>query len=54
MPKFRYKAKNRFGQISRGILVEDDENDLRRMLNNQEYFLVSHRKIQESSQMFAS
>lgn len=53
MPKFRYKAKNRFGQISRGILVADDENDLRRMLNNQEYFLVSHRKIQESSQMFA-
>jgi type IV pilus assembly protein PilC len=53
MPKFHYKAKNKYGHISKGILIATDENDLRRMLNAQEYYLIYVRKIQESSQMFA-
>lgn len=53
MPKFHYKAKNKDGHISKGILIATDENDLRRMLNAQEYYLIYVRKIQESSQTFA-
>jgi|LFRM01.1.fsa_nt_gb type IV pilus assembly protein PilC len=52
MAKFRYKAKNIDNKIMKGVLFAKDEEELRQILSNQKYFLVSARKISESTQFF--
>lgn len=53
MPKFRFKAKDLNNKIINGIFFAKDEDDLREIINNLDYFLISSKKIQESSQMFS-
>lgn len=52
MPKFRYKAMTDQNKIVKGVYIADDEDDLREIITNQHYYLISCKKIQESSQMF--
>ncbi len=52
MAKFRYKAKNLDNKIIKGTLFAKDEDELRQIISNQNYFLVSSRKIPESTQFF--
>lgn len=53
MARYRYKAKNTEGKVVRGIFFAEDEEELREILANQEYYLVRHNKISESSQIFS-
>ncbi|MGM9900141.1 MAG: type II secretion system F family protein, partial [Bacilli bacterium] len=53
MPKFRYKAMTEQNKIVKGVYIADDEDDLREIITNQHYYLISCKKIQESSQMFS-
>lgn len=53
MPKYRFKAKNIDNKTMRGILIAKDDDDLREIISHQNYYLISHRKIAESSQLFA-
>lgn len=53
MPKYRYKAKNIENKTMRGILVAKDVDDLREIISHQNYYLIFHRKVAESSQLFA-
>ena len=52
MAKFRYKAKNLENKVIKGVLFAKDEEELRQIISNQKYFLVSARKIPESTQFF--
>ncbi|HEY8396278.1 MAG TPA: hypothetical protein VIK96_05825, partial [Bacilli bacterium] len=52
MAKFRYKAKNLDNKIVKGVLFAKDEEELRQIISNQKYFLVSARKVPESTQFF--
>lgn len=53
MPKYRFKAKNIENKTMRGILVAKDVDDLREIISHQNYYLIFHRKVAESSQLFA-
>jgi len=53
MAKFRYKAKNLENKVIKGVLFAKDEEELRQIISNQKYFLVSSRKIPESTQFFS-
>ena len=52
MPKFKFKAKDLNGKVIRGLFFAKDEEDLREIVDNLDYFLISSRKIAESSQIF--
>ncbi len=52
MARFRYKAKNLDNKVIKGVIFAQDEDELRQIINNQNYFLVTSRKIPESSQFF--
>lgn len=53
MPKYRFKAKNIDNKILRGVYVARDDDDLREIISNQGFFLISFRKIPESAQLFS-
>ncbi|HON64544.1 MAG: type II secretion system F family protein [Bacilli bacterium] len=53
MPKYRFKAKNIENKILRGVYVAQDDDDLREIISNQGFFLISFRKIPESAQLFS-
>ena len=53
MPKYRFKAKNIENKILRGVYVAQDDDDLREIISNQGYFLISFRKVPESAQLFS-
>lgn len=53
MPKYRFKAKNIENKILRGVYVARDDDDLREIISNQGFFLISFRKIPESAQLFS-
>lgn len=52
MHKFKFKAKDIDNKIIKGVFFAQDENDLRDIIDNLGYFLISSRKIAESSQIF--
>lgn len=52
MNRYRFKATNMAGKTIKGVLYAKDENDLREIVRNLNYFLVSFSKIAESSQIF--
>jgi len=53
VPKYRFKAKNIENKILRGVYVARDDDDLREIISNQGFFLISFRKIPESAQLFS-
>ncbi len=52
MPKFKFKAKDLNNKIIHGVFFAKDEEDLRAIISNLDYYLISSKKIQESSQLF--
>lgn len=52
MPKFKFKAKDLNGKVIRGLFFAKDEEDLRAIVDNLDYFLISSKKVAESSQIF--
>ncbi|MBR6515998.1 MAG: type II secretion system F family protein [Bacilli bacterium] len=52
MPKFKFKAKDINNKIIKGVFFAKDENDLRAIVDNLDYYLISYKKIAESSQLF--
>ena len=54
MPKFKFKAKDLNNKVIHGVFFAKDEDDLRAIISNLDYYLISSKKIQESSQLFLS
>lgn len=52
MPKFKFKAKDINNKVIKGVFFAKDENDLRAIVDNLDYYLISYKKVAESSQMF--
>lgn len=52
MPKYKYKAKNLDNKVIKGIFYAQDEEDLRDIIANQNYYLISSKKIAESADLF--
>lgn len=52
MPKFKFKAKDINNKVIKGVFFAKDENDLRAIVDNLDYYLISYKKIAESSQLF--
>lgn len=52
MPKFKFKAKDINSKVIKGVFFAKDENDLRAIVDNLGYYLISYKKIAESSQLF--
>lgn len=52
MPKYRFKAVDENNKKIKGTFLANDDNDLKRIMKNQNYYLISYRKIPESSQTF--
>lgn len=52
MPKFKFKAKDINNKVIKGVFFAKDENDLRAIIDNLDYYLISYKKIAESSQLF--
>lgn len=53
MAKYRFTAKNTEGKILRGTYFAADENDLRQILANQEYYLINYSKQNETSDFWS-
>ena len=53
MTRYRYKAKNTDGNVIRGILSVEDEQELREVLSARGFYLVSSRKINDRSEFFS-
>lgn len=47
MPKFKFKAKDLNNKIIHGVFFAKDEEDLRAIISNLDYYLISSKKIQE-------
>lgn len=52
MPKFKFKAKDINNKVIKGVFFAKDENDLRAIVDNLDYYLISYKKVAESSQIF--
>ena len=52
MPKFKFKAKDLNNKVIHGVFFAKDEDDLRAIISNLDYYLISSKKIQEGSQLF--
>ena len=52
MPKFKFKAKDINNKVIKGVFFAKDENDLRAIVDNLDYYLISYKKVAESSQLF--
>lgn len=53
MPKYKFKAMDINNKKIKGIFIAQDDDDLKTILTNQNYYLISYKKIAESSQLFA-
>ena len=53
MPKYKFKAMDINKKKIKGIFIAQDDDDLKTILTNQNYYLISYKKIAESSQLFA-
>ncbi len=53
MPKYRFKAMDINNKKIKGIFIAQDDDDLKTILANQNYYLISYKKMAESSQLFA-
>lgn len=52
MPKYKFKAMDINNKKIKGIFIAQDDDDLKTILTNQNYYLISYKKIAESSQLF--
>lgn len=52
MPKFKFKAKDINNKVIKGVFFAKDETDLRAIVDNLDYYLISYKKVAESSQIF--
>ena len=52
MPKFKFKAKNLNNKVIHGVFFAKNEDDLREIISNLDYYLISSKKIPESAQLF--
>lgn len=53
MNKYKFKAKDINNKITRGVFYAKDPDDLRDIVSSMNYYLISYRKIAESSQLFS-
>lgn len=53
MPKFKFTAMDIYNKKIKGVFIAEDEEDLKDIINNQNYYLISYKKIPESSQLFS-
>lgn len=53
MPKFKFTAMDINNKKIKGVFIAEDEEDLKDIINNQNYYLISYKKIPESSQLFS-
>lgn len=53
MPKYKFKAMDIHNKKIHGIFIAQDEDDLKNIIENQNYYLISYKKIPESSQLFS-
>lgn len=53
MPKFKFKAMDINNKKIHGTFIAQDEDDLKDIIENQNYYLISYKKIPESSQLFS-
>ena len=54
MLRYRYKAKNTKGKVIRGVYNVDSDTELREVLSDQGYYLISYKKQKETSEFFSS
>ena len=52
MNRYRFKATNMAGKTVTGVLYAKDEDDLREIVRNLNYYLISFSKVTESPQIF--
>ncbi len=53
MPKFKFKAMDINNKKIHGVFIAQDEDDLKDIIENQNFYLISYKKIPESSQIFS-
>ena len=53
MNKYKFKAKDINNKITRGVFYAKDPDDLRDIVSSMNYYLISYRKITESSSLFS-
>jgi len=53
MPKYKFKAMDINNKKIHGYFIAQDDDDLKAIIANQNYYLISYKKIPESSQMFS-
>ena len=53
MPKYKFKAVDINNKKIRGVFIAQDEEDLKNIVENQNYYLISYKKLPESSQIFS-
>lgn len=53
MPKYKFKAMDINNKKIKGIFIAQDDDDLKTIITNQNYYLISYKKIPESSQLFS-
>lgn len=52
MLKYKFKAKNTENKTLRGVLVAEDEDELREIISHYNYFLISHKRVRQKSKIF--
>lgn len=52
MPKYRFKAIDINNKKIKGTFIANDDDDLKEIIKSQDYYLVSFKKLPESSQLF--
>lgn len=53
MPKYKFKAMDINNKKISGVFIAHDEDDLKTIIANQNYYLISYKKVAESSQIFS-
>ena len=53
MPKYKYRAMDLTNKRISGTFIAVDDDDLKRILKSQNLYLISYKKIPESSQLFS-
>lgn len=53
MPKYNFKAVDLNNKTIKGTFIASDDDDLKNIISNQNYYLISYKKVAESSQMFS-
>lgn len=52
MPKYRFRALDIENRKIKGTFIAENDEDLKTIIKNQNYYLISYHKIPESSQIF--